>query len=74
MKLLTVQIPDNQYPFFIELLNRLGFIDYQAEPAELEDDSDEDIEKNIKQGLTELDLALQGKLKTRPARELLNEL
>ena len=34
----------------------------------------EEIKDNIRQGLKELQLVEQGKLKTRPAKEFLNEL
>jgi hypothetical protein len=37
-------------------------------------DSENDILKNVYQGVEELKLINQGKLKIRPARELLNEL
>jgi hypothetical protein len=75
MKQLTVQVADNQYPFFMELLKRFDFVSYKSEEEiTLEEDSEEDIEKNLKQGFKELNLVLQGKLKARPARELLHEL
>ncbi|GHU70540.1 hypothetical protein FACS189413_11030 [Bacteroidia bacterium] len=75
MKQLTVQVTDNQYPFFMELLKRFDFVNYKSEEdIAFEEDSEKDIEMNLKQGFKELNLVMQGKLKARPARELLYEL
>lgn len=49
---------------------------YQDIETELDytEPSKEEVEENIRQGLRELKLIEEGKLKTRPAKEFLNEL
>jgi hypothetical protein len=78
MKRFLIQVPENQSPFFMELMQQLNL---QVEPEELsdedeewEEDSEEDILENIKQGLREIKLIHQGKLKARPASEIVKEL
>ena len=72
MKQITLSISENKYPFFIELIENLDFV--KVKEKESTEPTKEEIKKNIKQGLKELKLIEQGKLKTRPAREFLNEL
>ncbi|MDR3246831.1 MAG: hypothetical protein LBT50_10410 [Prevotellaceae bacterium] len=78
MKRFLIQVPENQTPFFLELMQRLNL---QAETEELcgenkvwKNDSEEDILKNIKQGIKEIKLINQGKLKAHPASEIMKEL
>jgi hypothetical protein len=72
MRQIILDISDNKYSFFMELLKSFDFVrvkeDTYKEPTK------EEVKENIKQGLKELKLIEQGKLKTRPAREFLNEL
>lgn len=68
MKQITLQIEDSKLPFFMELIHNFDFIEIT------ETDSKEEVIENIKQGLIELTLVEQGKLKSRPAKELLHEL
>ncbi|MDR0367926.1 MAG: hypothetical protein LBH82_02135 [Bacteroidales bacterium] len=70
MKQLTIQIPDNKYSFFLELLRSFDFVKFKTNTS----DSDEAIEENIKKGVEELQLIKKGTLKSRPAREFLNEI
>jgi hypothetical protein len=72
MKQVTLQIPDKKYPFFMELVKNLGF----AKEVELEEDepSKEEIINNLKRGFEEMQLIKQGKLKTTPLKDFLNEL
>lgn len=69
MKVL-VEIPDHKAAFALEVLKSLVFVKkaepISAEKAELMEDMKEAVEK--------LNLVKQGKLKAKPARELLNEL
>lgn len=69
MKQVTLNIPENKYQFFLELVKSLNFV-----KVEEDGDSKEDIIANLKQGLKEVQLHKQGKLKTTPAKDFLNEL
>lgn len=72
MKQVTLNIPEKKYPFFMELVNSLGFV----KKIEVEDDkpTKEEIMEGIKQAVKEVNLIKAGKLKARNARELINEL
>ncbi len=67
-----VKIPDNQLPFFIDLLERLQF-------AEIEKINDQKFLKReflnqFSEALSEAKQHLEGKAKLRPIKEVLNEL
>ncbi len=68
MKVL-LDIKDNKAAFVMELLSNLSFV--KAKPL-----SDENaiLINEIKEAVEELKLVRQGKLKARPARDLINEL
>ena len=71
MKRVTLHIPDNKYPLLMELAHSLNFvkkIDVGENPGK------EKIIKEIKQAVKEINLVKAGKLKSRDARELINEL
>ena len=71
MKQVTLHIPDNKYPLFIELANSLNFI----KKIEVDEESSKGkIVKSIKQSVKEINLVKSGKLKARDARDLINEL
>jgi hypothetical protein len=76
MRQLTIQVPDSKYPFFLELMRSFDFVNLKSGEVtgSTNADSDEDILSNIRQGVEELKLINQGKLKTRPAKALINEL
>ncbi len=69
MKQVTLNIKEGKFQFFMELVRSLDFV-------QVDDDGDskEAILSNIKKGLEEVKLAKQGKLKTTPAKDFLNEL
>lgn len=69
MKQVTLNIKESKFQFFMELVRSLDFV-------QVDDDGDskEAILSNIKKGLEEVKLAKQGKLKTTPAKDFLNEL
>ena len=69
MKQVILNIKESKFQFFIELVRSLDFV-------QIDDDGDskEAILSNIKNGLEEVKLARQGKLKTTPAKGFLNEL
>lgn len=71
MKQVTLHIPDNNYPFFIELAKSLHFI---KKIEAIDEPTKEDVLQNIKAGLKEVKLLKKGKLKTTPAKDFLNEL
>lgn len=80
MALITLKIKDNKVNFFRELIRNLDFV--QEEKVEASDYGDEEyreptkeeIKENIRQGLREVKLIEEGKMKSRPAKEFLNEL
>ena len=69
MKQVILNIKEGKFQFFMELVRSLDFV-------QIDDDGDskEAILSNIKKGLKEVKLARQGKLKTTPAKDFLNEL
>ena len=70
MKHLILNIKENNYQFFLELIKNFDFI----EISENEGDSKEEIIQNLEKGFEELKLYKQGKLKTTAAKSFLNEL
>lgn len=71
MKQVTLHIPDNKYPLFMELAHSLNFI----KKIEVEENpSEEKVLKGIKRAVKEVNLVKAGKLKARNARDLINEL
>lgn len=78
MKQVTLNIKDGKFKFFLELLKNLDFVEVvkksQESTKEDQGDSDEEIVENIKRGLDEVQLIKEGKLKSRSATALLDEL
>lgn len=70
MKQITIQIPENKFQFFIEVLKNFDFVKIE----EIDGDSKKDIVKNLNHGFSELKKFKQGRLKTTKAKEFLNEL
>lgn len=71
MKQVTLNINDNKYLFFMELVKSLDFV--QIENVD-DGDSKEEIVANLTQGFKELKLYKEGKLRTTSAKEFLDEL
>jgi len=69
MRQVLLNVEEKKFQFFLELVKSLDFVEVNSEG-----DSKEAILQNIKQGLEEVRLAKEGKLKTTPAKEFLNEL
>ena len=67
---IILNVPSRKYNFFMEVLGNFNFVQIE----ENDGDSREDIIANLKEAAKELKLLKAGKLETRPARELLNEL
>ncbi len=68
MKQITLKVKEDKFKFFMELIHSLGFVEVEKEP-----DRDE-VLKGIKQGFEEVELIEKGKLKSRSAKDFLNEL
>ena len=64
-----LEIKDSKVEFVMELLNSLSFV--KAKPITSEKAQ---LIEEIKEAVDNLNLVKKGKLKARPARELLNEL
>jgi hypothetical protein len=71
MAKLTLEIEDDKLKFFNDLIQNFSFVKIQAD---LEEDTDQQVRENITKGVEELKLVLEGKKKSRQAREFLNEL
>jgi len=69
MKQIILNIPENKFQFFMELVKSFDFVQIEADG-----DSKKAILSNIKKGLEEVKIAKQGKLKTTSAKDFLNEL
>ena len=77
MKQVTVNIPENKFPFFMKLMHSLNFVKVVEPAPSLEDQLSPGQKKtweNIKQGFVELKMEEEGKLKFRPVQDLINEL
>jgi hypothetical protein len=71
MKQVTLQIPESNYPFFLELIKSLHFV---KKIEAIDEPSKEEILKGISQAVKEINLVKAGKLKARDARKFINEL
>lgn len=72
MATLTLEIEDRKLKFFKDLIQHFSFVKIQE--AELDEDTDEEVRENIRAGVKELREVLEGKKKSRPAREFLKDL
>ena len=72
MATLILEIEDKKLKFFKDLIKHFSFVKIQE--AELDEDTDEQVIENIREGVKELKLVLEGKKKSRSAREFLKEL
>ena len=65
---LTLDVKENKVEFLLELLKNFSFVKVDKK------NSKNEILKSIEQGLKEVKLVEQGKLKSRSAKSFLNEL
>jgi len=72
MKQVVLNVPDNKYPFFMELLKSLGFVSITEEPK-LGKEQKEFVE-GTKNSLDQVEQHLKGKIKLKTADQLFNEL
>ncbi|CAN5385375.1 hypothetical protein BH10BAC3_BH10BAC3_32610 [soil metagenome] len=70
MKQVTLNIPDKKYPFFMELVKSLDFVEKIDDSEERKDR----VLSSIRQAVKEINSVKKGKLKARDARELINEI
>lgn len=79
MATITLKVPDQEVSFIEELIQRFSF-PAKIEKTELDsdvaedEDTDEQVIANIKEGVRQMRLIEQGKMKSRPVREFLEEL
>jgi hypothetical protein len=74
MKQVVVNIPDNKYTFFIELVKNLGFTpEIKSEDKQLTYKQQQFVDE-LKESLNQVEQHMQGKIKLKTADELLNEL
>lgn len=71
MKQITIHIPDNKFPFFMELIKSLKFIKTVDADG---DTSKEQILKGLQDAVEEVNLIKGGKKKGQPLSEFLDEL
>jgi hypothetical protein len=72
MKQVTLHIPDNKYPLFMELAKSIDFIK-KIDVVE-EAPTKKQIVQGVEQAVKEINLVKAGKLKAKDARQLINEL
>lgn len=82
MKQLVLNIPDNKFDFFMELINNFTFVkvDKKTDKKQLQDleqslsPAKRKTWEDIKQGLNEVNQIEKGTLKGKSLKELINEL
>lgn len=74
MQKLILEIPENKYQFFLELLSNFDYVRIaEIKPHKLSSKQKEFVD-DLKQSIKEVELHRQGKIKLQTAREFLNEL
>ena len=71
MKTVTIQVPDKQYAFFLELVNNLGL---KQKPVSSDEPGKEEILEGIKQAVKEVKQIKAGKKKVVLLKDFLDEL
>ncbi len=72
MAILTLEIQEQKLKFFKDLIKNFSFVKLKEE--EWDGDTDEEIRANIRQGIKEMKLVEEGKMKSTPFKEFLKEL
>ncbi|HUW06453.1 MAG TPA: hypothetical protein VMW01_09330 [Williamwhitmania sp.] len=72
MKQVVLNVPDNKYPFFMELVKSLGFVKVPGE-AELTKNQQAFVE-GTKKSLEQVERHLKGEVKLKTADQLFSEL
>lgn len=79
MATITLEVPDQEVPFIEGLVQRFSFpvkiwkTELDADAVE-DEGTDEQVIANIKEGVRQMRLMEQGKMKSRPLQEFLEEL
>jgi hypothetical protein len=72
MKQVVLNVPDNKYPFFMELVKSLGFVKVHGE-AKLTKNQQEFVQ-GTKDSLKQVERHLKGEIKLKTADQLFDEL
>ena len=72
MTQITLDIKDSKVGFFMELIRNFSFV--KVDQQDYDEPTKEEIKENIRQGLREVQLIEQGKMKATPIKDFLNEL
>ncbi|MCK4664887.1 MAG: hypothetical protein KAT68_18595 [Bacteroidales bacterium] len=72
MQQIILNIPDNKYKFFLELIKNFNFV--KVKEDEYIEPTKEEILEGLKDAFNEVRLHQEGKIKLKPAKDLLNEL
>ncbi len=72
MTQIVLNIKDNKVGFFLELVKNFDFV--KVEKEVYSEPTKDEIKENITQGLKEVQLIEQGKMKATPLKDFLNEL
>jgi hypothetical protein len=72
MTQIILNIKESKVSFFLELIKNFKFVEVEEEYCA--ESTKDEILKNIEQGLKEVQLIEHGKMKSRSAKEFLNEL
>lgn len=72
MATIILEVQEQKLKFFKDLIKNFSFVKVKEE--EIDGDTDEEIRSNIRQGLKELQLVEEGKMKTTPFKDFLKEL
>ncbi|MEX0811399.1 MAG: hypothetical protein WD048_04215 [Chitinophagales bacterium] len=70
MKRVVLNIKNSEFKFFMNLIEKLNFVQIE----DIEGDTKADVIKNVEQGFKEMKLYNENKLKTTPAKDFLDEL
>jgi hypothetical protein len=74
MKQVVVNIPENKFKFFMELIKSLGFIKVEEKNKDNVLASKNAIINNVKQGLKEVQWIEKRKMKSTSLKDFMNEL
>ena len=72
MATITIEIEDKKIKFFKDLIKHFSFV--KIKETDTEEDSDAEIIENVRQGIKEMRLVEQGKMKSTPFKDFLREL
>lgn len=70
---LTLNIPENNFNFFLELVQNLSF-EVKIHKTSVLSPAQQEFVDDIKHALNQVELHRQGKIKLKSAKELLNEI